>query len=41
MNPHQITAEFEKAFSDYTGAPFVVTVDNESNALFMALTYEG
>ena len=37
---HAITQEFEKAIADYTGAPFVVTVDNESNALFMALTYE-
>jgi dTDP-4-amino-4,6-dideoxygalactose transaminase len=41
MNPHQITAEFESAIASYTGAPHCVCVDNESNALFMALTYEG
>jgi dTDP-4-amino-4,6-dideoxygalactose transaminase len=38
---HKITEEFEKALADYTGAPFVVTVDNQSNALFLALMYEG
>lgn len=41
MNPHQVTAEFEKAICDYTGSPYCVCVDNESNALFMALTYVG
>lgn len=37
---YKITEDFEKALSDYTGAPYVVTVDNLSNALFLALTYE-
>lgn len=37
---HQITANFEQALADYTGAPYVVTVDNQSNALFLALEYE-
>jgi len=37
---YKITEEFEKALSDYTGAPYVVTVDNASNALFLALMYE-
>ena len=37
---HRITAEFEKALSDYTKAPYVVAVDNQSNALFLALYYE-
>ena len=37
---YKITEEFEKALSDYTGAPYVVTVDNQSNALFLALYYE-
>ena len=37
---YKITEDFEKALSDYTGAPYVVTVDNMSNALFLALTYE-
>ena len=37
---YKITDDFEKALSDYTGAPYVVTVDNQSNALFLALMYE-
>lgn len=40
MNPHKITAEFEKALCDYTDAPYAVAVDNCSNALFLALYYE-
>lgn len=41
MNPHKITAEFESEIARYTGAPYCVCVDNESNALSMALTYVG
>ena len=37
---YKITEDFEKALSEYTGAPYVVTVDNQSNALFLALMYE-
>lgn len=37
---HQITADFEKALCDYTGAPYAVALDNMSNALFLALYYE-
>lgn len=37
---HKITEEFEKELSKYTGAPYVATVDNMSNALFLALYYE-
>jgi dTDP-4-amino-4,6-dideoxygalactose transaminase len=37
---YQITEDFEKALTDYTGAPYVVTLDNQSNGLFLALTYE-
>ena len=37
---YKITEDFEKALSDYTGAPHVITVDNQSNALFLALMYE-
>jgi dTDP-4-amino-4,6-dideoxygalactose transaminase len=37
---HKVTEEFEKALSDYTGAPYVVVVDNQSNALFLSLYYE-
>jgi dTDP-4-amino-4,6-dideoxygalactose transaminase len=37
---YKITEEFEKALCDYTGAPYAVTVDNQSNALFLALMFE-
>jgi dTDP-4-amino-4,6-dideoxygalactose transaminase len=37
---YKITEDFEKALGDYTGAPYVITVDNQSNALFLALYYE-
>jgi dTDP-4-amino-4,6-dideoxygalactose transaminase len=37
---YRITEEFEKSLSEYTGAPYVVTVDNQSNALFLSLYYE-
>ena len=39
-NIYDITNEFEKALAGYTGAPYVITVDNQSNALFLALYYE-
>ena len=37
---HKITEDFEKKFSDYTGAKYVVTIDNQSNSLFLASYYE-
>ena len=37
---YKVTEEFEEGLSKYTGAPFVVTVDNASNALFLSLMYE-
>jgi len=37
---YKITEDFEKALADYTGAPYVITVDNQSNALFLSLYYE-
>lgn len=37
---YKVTEDFEKALADYTGAKYVVTVDNMSNALFLALYYE-
>jgi len=37
---YKITEEFESALSRYTGAPHVITVDNASNAIFLALMYE-
>lgn len=38
---YKVVEQFEKKLADYTGAPYVVTVDNMSNALFLALTYVG
>jgi dTDP-4-amino-4,6-dideoxygalactose transaminase len=37
---YRITEEFEKQLSDYTSAPYVITLDNMSNGLFLALYYE-
>jgi dTDP-4-amino-4,6-dideoxygalactose transaminase len=37
---YKITEDFEKALSDYTGSPYVVSLDNMSNALFLSLYYE-
>ena len=37
---YKVTEDFEKALADYTGAKYVVTVDNMSKALFLALYYE-
>lgn len=37
---YKITEEFESALSKYTGAPYVIALDNQSNALFLALYYE-
>lgn len=34
---YKITEDFQKELSDYTGAPYVITVDNQSNGLFLAL----
>ena len=39
-NIYDVTNEFEKRLAEYTGAPYVITVDNMSNALFLSLTYE-
>lgn len=40
FNVHEITRQFEQALCDYTGSPYVVAVDNGSNALFLALKYD-
>jgi len=37
---HKITEDFESKVAEYTGAKYVVAVDNQSNALFLALMYE-
>jgi dTDP-4-amino-4,6-dideoxygalactose transaminase len=36
---HKITEDFEKELAKYTGAPYVICVDNQSNGLFLALHY--
>ena len=38
---HRITAAFEQELCRYTGAPYAVAVDNQSNALFLSLKFEG
>ncbi len=37
---YKVTEEFEQKIANYTGAKYVVTVDNMSNGLFLALYYE-
>jgi dTDP-4-amino-4,6-dideoxygalactose transaminase len=37
---YDVTKNFEQTLCDYTGAKYCVTVDNQSNALFLALMYE-
>ena len=37
---YKITDDFEKELGRYTGAPYVVTLDNMSNALFLSLYYQ-
>jgi len=36
---HKVTEDFEHKLAEYTGAPYVICVDNQSNALFLCLTY--
>jgi dTDP-4-amino-4,6-dideoxygalactose transaminase len=37
---YQVTENFEKKLSEYTGALYTVALDNQSNALFLSLYYE-
>jgi FkbM family methyltransferase len=37
---YDVTKSFEQRLAEYTGAPYAVTVDNQSNALFLSLYYE-
>lgn len=37
---YKVTEEFEERLAKYTGAKYAITVDNASNALFLALMYE-
>ena len=36
-NIYDVTEEFENLLCNYTGAKYAVTVDNASNAIFLAL----
>jgi dTDP-4-amino-4,6-dideoxygalactose transaminase len=38
---YKVTEEFEKILCEYTGAPYAVALDSESNAIFLSLMYEG
>jgi dTDP-4-amino-4,6-dideoxygalactose transaminase len=38
-NPYKIVKLFEEEVADYTGAPYAVSVDNCTNALFLCLMY--
>jgi dTDP-4-amino-4,6-dideoxygalactose transaminase len=37
---YKITEDFEEKLAKYTGASYAVTVDNQSNALFLSLYYQ-
>tara|TARA_B110000908_G_scaffold169886_2_gene228014 strand:- start:312 stop:941 length:630 start_codon:yes stop_codon:yes gene_type:complete len=37
---YKVTDEFEEEISKYTGAPYAITIDNASNALFLCMMYE-
>ncbi len=37
---YKVTEEFEQELAKYTGAPYAIAVDNQSNGLFLALMYE-
>lgn len=39
QNPHKVTADFEAALAEYTGAPFVVTTTSCTQALLMAMAW--
>jgi dTDP-4-amino-4,6-dideoxygalactose transaminase len=38
---YDITAEFERRLCDYTGAPYAVTVDNQSKGAMQCLSFTG
>ena len=39
-NPYEVVKMFERAVAEYTGAPYAVSVDSCTNALFLSLMYE-
>lgn len=38
---HVVTEKFESELVKYTGAPYAIALDNQSNALFLSMMYEG
>jgi dTDP-4-amino-4,6-dideoxygalactose transaminase len=38
-NPYKIVQMFEEEIAEYTGAPFAVSVDSCTNALFLSCKY--
>lgn len=38
--PFRVVRQFEEALAEYTGAPFAVTVDSCTNAIFLALLWD-
>jgi dTDP-4-amino-4,6-dideoxygalactose transaminase len=38
-NPYKVVQIFEEEVADYTGAPYAVSVDNCTNAIFLCLKY--
>jgi len=39
-NPYEVVKMFEKEVAEYTGAPYAVSVDSCTNALFLCLEYQ-
>jgi len=39
-NPYEIVRMFERVVAEYTGAPYAVSVDSCTNALFLSLKYK-
>lgn len=38
-NPYKVVQLFEEEIADYTGAPYAISVDNCTNAIFLCLKY--
>jgi dTDP-4-amino-4,6-dideoxygalactose transaminase len=38
-NPYKVVKMFEEEIADYTGAPYAISVDNCTNAIFLCLKY--
>ncbi len=40
-NPYKIVKMFEEEVAEYTGAPYVISIDSCTNALFLICKYLG